>query len=82
MSDAFWDPTDETLPHGAPWVTGTQAAFGPWAFWLSKLPLSSWVLVSIYLSSCLGPLIVFGSLSAGSLIPEVDQSLASGNGLC
>lgn len=42
----------------------------------------SWVLVSIYLSSCLGPLIVFGSLSAGSLIPEVDQSLASGNGLC
>lgn len=40
MSDAFWDPTDETLPHGSPWVIGTQAAFGPWAFWLSKLPLS------------------------------------------
>lgn len=42
----------------------------------------SWVLVSIYLSSCLGPLIVFGSHSAGSPIPEVDQSSASGNGLC
>lgn len=59
LGSHWWNPSSR-VPMGD-WNTG--------CFWSMGFPsylCPSWVLVSIYLSSCLGPLIVFGSLSAGS----------------